>query len=217
MTAPSPSPSQSEHCSTARSQAPSSDVTLPLWIVLFALAVAVWAGWYIGAHAGGFRPGILDGDHINHASATGSPTELTQAQLGARTYQSCANCHQLDGRGVPGRYPPLAGSQWVTCDVQTLARIVLDGMRGPVTIGDATYDDWMPGWRLLDDERLAAVLTHVRQSWGNDAGPVEPDVVASVRSATRDRHQAWTAQRLQSLRASATKASDNPPDQGIPP
>ncbi len=170
---------------------------LPVVLVIFALILVAWGGWYVGTYSAGFRGGVPD--RRTPAAAIG-PVATTQTaaadRLGRRTYNLCLGCHQIDGQGVPGTTPPLAGSQWVTGDPDRLARIVLDGLQGPIEVRGVVYDQLMPGWRVLDDERLAAVLSYTRGAWENDAPPVDAALVAQVRERTQDRRQPWTVSSL---------------------
>jgi mono/diheme cytochrome c family protein len=94
----------------------------------------------------------------------------------------CAVCHGFDGEGRPPAFPPLARSEWVTDDDERLIRIVLDGLSGEITVRGERYNGLMIGFRKhLTDEEIAAVLTHVRSSWGNDAPPITADEVRKVR------------------------------------
>src|SRR5690606_8089017 len=102
-----------------------------------------------------------------------------------------------DGRGVPGAFPPLDGSDWVTGDVELPIKIVLHGLMGPVTVADQPYQSVMaPLAATLTDEQIAAVLTFVRQSWHNDAPAIEVDTVKKLRNTYRERSQFWTAAEL---------------------
>lgn len=95
----------------------------------------------------------------------------------------CATCHQQDGEGIPGAFPPLAGAEWVEGDPGRLVRLVLNGMQGPITVRGERYNNLMTPHAFLTDEQIAAVLTYVRSSFGNDAPAVEPDVVRAVRAS----------------------------------
>ncbi len=112
--------------------------------------------------------------------------------LGRQTYRrTCITCHQADGRGIPGTYPPLRETAWTEGDPGRLIRLVLDGMHGPIEVKGKTYDQIMTPLGYLTDEQIAAVLTFVRQHFGNEAGPVTPEQVAAVRAA--DEHEGlWT-------------------------
>lgn len=82
--------------------------------------------------------------------------------------------------GLPGTFPPLAGSSWVTGKPEVPIAIVLRGLQGPLKVGEQTFSNSMPPQSLTDGE-IADVLSYVRSSWGNAAGPVTADQVAGVR------------------------------------
>ncbi len=110
----------------------------------------------------------------------------------------CSNCHQADGRGVHGAFPPLTDSEWVQGDEGRLIRLVLRGMQGPIVVAGETYNNVMTPHRFLTDAQVATVLTFVRSSFENDAGPIEPDMVARVRSVTPERGL-WQVSELENL------------------
>lgn len=120
--------------------------------------------------------------------------------LGESIYkQTCVACHQTTGQGLPGAFPPLAGSEWVMeIDPSRLIRIVLHGIEGPIRVRDVQYPGAaMPGHRdMLDDRKLASVLTYVRQAWGNSAPPIAPETVTQLREATAGRTKTWTEAEL---------------------
>ncbi len=113
----------------------------------------------------------------------------------------CATCHQKDGRGMAGLYPPLDDRRWLEDD-DRLAKIVLHGLHGALRVrgvphGSAPGSPPMPGFAaLLDDREVAAVLTYVRRSFGNRLPPVEPSAVARVRAAHAGRSAFWTGEEL---------------------
>lgn len=102
----------------------------------------------------------------------------------------CVTCHQEDGRGLSASgFPPLAGTKWVTGNETRLIKIVLNGLLGPITVSDKEYPGQVPmtPYRgMLNDREVAAVLTYVRNSFGNSASYIEPDRVKQVRAATKD-------------------------------
>jgi mono/diheme cytochrome c family protein len=159
--------------------------------------LAGWGGYYIAAKSGGFRADVYDEKFIEGRETPEAPKVEDPMVLGRRTFNMCAQCHQETGAGVPGTYPPLAGSEIVVGDDATLVRIVLHGLRGPVTVAGSTYDGQMPGWGRLSDEQIAAVLTFVRGSWTNQAPPIEPGTVTAIRAHTSAQRQAWTWVELQ--------------------
>lgn len=111
--------------------------------------------------------------------------------------RTCAACHQTDGSGVDGAFPPLDGSAFATGDASKAIRIVLHGMTGPVTVpGKADVNSLMPPVTGLSDDEIAAVLTYVRHAWTNDAPEVSTEEVRQVRTATGERTIPWRAEEL---------------------
>ncbi|MDO5290190.1 MAG: cytochrome c [Pseudomonadota bacterium] len=107
------------------------------------------------------------------------------ARAGARLYaQHCADCHGPRGQGVPGAYPPLAGNRAVTmAHTDNLLQIVLHGGFAPATAGNPRPYGMPPFAQTLSDADIAAVLTHIRASWGNRAPEVSPLHVNRLRAA----------------------------------
>lgn len=113
----------------------------------------------------------------------------------------CLNCHQPDGRGLPGIYPPLAGSEWVTGPATPLIRMLLHGLTGPITVAGTEYGSQNPipmPPSGLDDVRIADVLSYIRGTFGSGAGPVTPEEVRTVREADSGRSTPWTVPELTS-------------------
>ena len=96
---------------------------------------------------------------------------------------NCVACHQATGKGLPGVFPPLDGSEWVNGDARVLANIVLHGVNGAISVAGASFNGSMPNFDRLSDAELAAVLSHVRASWSNHADAITPDLVAAQRAA----------------------------------
>ncbi len=121
------------------------------------------------------------------AASTGGPSAGLAAGAvgvdGSRIFASnCSACHQPNGRGLPGAFPPLAGDPVVTAaDPRRHIEVVLFGASGS-TIGGQRYTSPMPPWAsLLNDDQIAAVINHERTSWGNGAPTVSAADVAAVR------------------------------------
>jgi glucose/arabinose dehydrogenase/mono/diheme cytochrome c family protein len=115
---------------------------------------------------------------------------------GGRVYKHlCLNCHQPTGLGLPGVYPPLAGSEWVTGDKAALIKMLLHGVLGPMTVGGKTFNALMPP-SGLSDRQIADVLTYARSHFGNQAGAVTVDEVKRLRAAHKGRNAVWTADEL---------------------
>ncbi len=96
------------------------------------------------------------------------------AATGARVYADhCAGCHGDDGRGIEGAFPALAGNRAVVmANPANVIRVVLAGGFLPATAGNPRPHGMAPFSHLLTDEQVAAVVTHVRTTWGNRAAPV---------------------------------------------
>lgn len=110
---------------------------------------------------------------------------------GAEVYSReghCITCHQKDGRGLPAaQFPPLAGTKWVSGNEERLIRLTLNGLLGPIEVNGKQYAGLVPmtPFRGLSDEDIAAVLTYVRNSFGNRGSIITPDKVKKVREATK--------------------------------
>lgn len=107
----------------------------------------------------------------------------------------CMSCHQMGGRGVPGTFPPLTDTDWVTGDKGRLIRLLLHGLTGRIEVNGTTYSGVMPPWGgALDDEGIAQIATYIRVNFGNEASPITTEEVAKVRAATKGRTKPWTAE-----------------------
>ena len=93
----------------------------------------------------------------------------------------CASCHQPSGRGIPGRFPPLAGSDLLNTDKHRAIQIVVNGLQGEVTVNGQKFNNTMPRFPLSDDD-IASALTFVYSSFGNSGQDVTPKEVGSVRA-----------------------------------
>jgi len=125
-------------------------------------------------------------------------------ELGEFVYKGkakCDACHQPSGLGTPGLNPPLAGSDWVLADKpDRIIRVVLNGLTGPVDVNGVPFNGTMLPWRdALTDADIAAVLSFIRNSWGNKAPLVTPEQVKAIRDATTDRGGNWTADELKAV------------------
>jgi mono/diheme cytochrome c family protein len=176
------------------------------WFFTAVIALSLfWGGWYLGRFGGEFgtathvaftgrQPGIAAAAAGREAGAVADPIAAGKAVY----EKSCQVCHQATGQGVPGAFPPLVGSEWVTGPPETLIRILLHGLQGPVEVARVSYNGAMPAWmNVLANEEIAAVGTYVRQLESNDASATSPADVVAVREATAARTAPWTAAELQ--------------------
>lgn len=93
----------------------------------------------------------------------------------------CLACHQTDGSGVPGMYPPLKNSDWLGKDKEILIRQVLEGKQGIIVVNGNQYNQIMPKQNFLTDKQVANVLSYVRKEMGNQTDSVTVSEVMKVR------------------------------------
>jgi mono/diheme cytochrome c family protein/glucose/arabinose dehydrogenase len=122
--------------------------------------------------------------------------------LGRQHYlTTCAGCHGSDGAGLNRFGPPLIESDWVMGDEKRLSLIVLHGMEGPLDVAGKLYDvpdilPVMPSHSTMDDGAIMAILTYIRNEWGNNAGPVSRGIVGKTRHTSQGRVVPWTVKEL---------------------
>jgi len=150
----------------------------------------------------------LNGESVRASPAPAEATSLTGADLaiftkGKEIYDRegyCITCHMPDGKGLTASgFPPLAGSEWVVGDEERLIKLTLKGLYGPIEVMGQSYPGLVPMTPfggLLNDEEIAAVLTFVRNAFGNQAPPVAPATVARVRAATANHTGFYTPAEL---------------------
>ncbi|MDF2157097.1 c-type cytochrome [Algoriphagus sp. CAU 1675] len=155
----------------------------------------------------GFSPGEIasTGNSLDDAG-------MKQFAQGRQKYlASCAGCHASNGKGVNRMGPPLAGSEWVLGDEKRLSLILLHGIEGPIEVAGKKYDapdilPVMPAHSTMDDGSIAAILTYIRNEWGNQAPPVQGRTVGGVRHTSQGRVYPWSAAELNQHMESLNKA-----------
>lgn len=159
--------------------------------------------WYAQIAGALLVVGVLLGVQAGNAPSTVATTsyEATDGPLppdGEQIYNTrCMSCHQMGGRGVPGSFPPLRGTDWVNGDKGRLIRLLLDGMSGTIEVDGQTYSGSMPPWGgALGEDGIAAVATYIRSNFGNEASEVTVEEVKKVRAATEGRKKPWSAEEL---------------------
>ena len=171
---------------------------LPLVLLGLMCSAIFFGSIYLAHFSLRFDP-LVYSEHANREKPGAvKVVALTRAQLGKKVFDmTCVACHQSNGLGVPGQYPPLVGSDWATGSEERVIRIVLHGLNGPITVEGKEYNNVMaPLGAALKDEQIANVLSYVRASWGNAAPEVLPETVAKVRADTAGRTAFWTAAEL---------------------
>lgn len=176
----------------------------PIWLIILFAALFYWGQLYLDNHAGGFDPQVYEPYESAKLVKALNTVADDLAAKGEPLYgMVCAACHQPNGSGG-ALAPPLAGSEWVTAaDPSRLIRIPLHGLSGPIQVKgqDYTFPSGMTAMgEVLSDDSLAAILSYIRQSWGNSAPQVTPAQVAKVRQDTANRPMngtaTWTADEL---------------------
>lgn len=166
-----------------------------LWVALGAIAVAaIGASSYgtnksLAADANGLvnynKFGLAYNPVAPPALVPEGPGDVVDPfKAGMKVYASkgCVACHQPQGGGSPGVYPPLDGSEWVIHGTERLAYAIDFGISGPITVKGATYNGAMPPHRAtLSAKELAHVMTYIRGAWSNQASPVSVEAVQEFR------------------------------------
>jgi mono/diheme cytochrome c family protein len=167
---------------------------IPMGIYVLVACLVVFGAYYILTQPQPLAPELGDQRTVaDLVPKAGAVTGKAATVDGAPIYAArCAACHQPTGAGLPGVFPPLAGSEWVTGKDEVLAKILLHGVSGDLTVKGATFKGAMPAFKdQLKDEEIAAVATHMRSQWGNKASAVATDVVAKARAETASRSTPW--------------------------
>lgn len=136
-------------------------------------------------------------DSAGESESSGSANVAAAKPNGKALFSAqCSACHQATGQGIPGAFPPLAGSEWLLGDPNIPVAIVHDGLQGEIEVAGNTFQGVMPalGGQLSDAE-LAAVLSYARSEWGNEASEVSPDTVSEHKERFGDR-ESWSAEEL---------------------
>ncbi|HEX3141292.1 MAG TPA: c-type cytochrome, partial [Rhizobacter sp.] len=115
-------------------------------------------------------------------AASGVLTVEDQVKAGQALFAgTCSVCHQANGAGLPGVFPPLAKSDYLAGDPNRAVGVVLHGLSGKVTVNGSEYNSVMPPMNQLNDDEVANIVTYVLNSWGNAGGRVSTDDVKKLR------------------------------------
>ncbi len=164
---------------------------IPRFILVIIALVFSFGIYYIATSNLSDAPELGDSRTIADLTAqTGTKNGVVD---GGQIYTAnCVACHQANGAGLPGVFPPLAASEWVTGKESVAAQILLHGISGSLTVKGAVYNGQMPAFQdKLNDTEIAAVLTHIRSNFGNTAGKVDAALVKTEREASKHRTQPW--------------------------
>lgn len=172
---------------------------IPVFILFLFAGLCFWGGIYLVHFDGEFSKDAYD----PHYDPNGvfAPVEIDLFARGQKLYAAqCVACHQTNGQGVMGAFPPLAKSDWVLGNQQVLARILINGMNGPMEVLGNQYNGNMPAFgpsglnlKPLD---IASVLTYIRQEWGNDGSDFTVETMEKYMAEYGSRTTPWTAEEI---------------------
>ncbi len=179
---------------------------IPRVLIAVVGALIVWAVYYIVTANPDSAAGLGD----QRPLAVLAPQESAGSAVdGKQLYgNACLACHQASGAGLPGVFPPLADSEWVKGDPVVLAKLVLHGISGPITVKGQSYSGAMPAFGAqFNDEEMAAVLSYIRTEWQNDAEAIDAAAVAQARADSADQTAPWAGE--QALLAHGAKSNND--------
>ena len=127
------------------------------------------------------EPAAADDTAVHTAEVAAAGAGDLMAKGEAVYLANCSACHQPSGVGLAGAFPPLAGSDFLKGERKQVMAAALFGLSGPITVNGVEYNGVMPSLGHLTDEDLAAALTYVFGSWGNDGAAVNVEEVAALR------------------------------------
>ena len=132
--------------------------------------------------------------HKAEVAQAAAPVAAASVKAGQAVYEAaCSMCHQPDGKGLAGAFPPLAGSDFLAADSGRAIGVVLHGLQGPVVVSGKTFNSVMPPMAQLSDTEVADVLTYALNAWGNTYGSVSAAEVAAVRAGPAPKQTAESA------------------------
>jgi mono/diheme cytochrome c family protein len=165
---------------------------IPIWLVILSFVLIFLMLNYFDYNGGWFKTEIYAPFHTPDELLAAQPKkkefDIILAQK--RFHDNCAICHQDDGMGRPGQFPPLAGSEWANGSPNRMIRIPLVGITGTIKVKGQTWNLAMPNaGAALSDEDLALALSYIRVSWGNKGSLITPAQVKAVRAEVGGRSQ----------------------------
>lgn len=172
--------------------------------------VLILGGGQLFSTANGFSSSIYISDNYQPAPKPmigGSEDAAAQVAWieewmsdGKKVYGNCIACHQAGGGGIPGQFPPLTGSEWVDNGTARLGAILLHGINGPFKVAGQSYNQLMPPWNNLSDEKIAQVITYIRREFGSlpegEDGVVTTEMIKAAREQFSDQVGPYTEAQL---------------------
>lgn len=157
---------------------------MPLLAVLVVLGMVLFGVAYLLLSSPPGDP--LLGDQRTVADLSGPAPAAPGAVADGKSLFTahCVACHQATGKGLPGVFPPLDGSEWVHGDERVLANILLHGVQGDIEVAGTNYNGAMPAFTQLSDPELAALASYIRSSWSNQSPQVKTQVFERERQTS---------------------------------
>ena len=191
-------------CNLTVSEPTATRSSAPMWIIVVTLSLLFFGGLYLDSHSGWFDAKVYAPYNSAEKLEVFQPKSGAAAALarGRGLYEGvCGICHGSDGAGKAGQAPTLAASEWVTASgFNRLAHIPLAGVNGPMKVAGKDWNMAMAAMgAALPDDDLAAVLTYIRTSWGNNASAVTGDDIKKIRAEMGRSPQAYTVEQLKVL------------------
>ncbi|MBL9157878.1 MAG: cytochrome c [Verrucomicrobiales bacterium] len=196
---------------------PGGSGTVGISVIVVSALILIFGGGHLFSTSNGFRDSIYVEQNYVPAprpSLGGEDAGAAQALWidkwmgeGKKVYNNCIACHQASGLGIPGQFPPLVGSEWVDGGTKRLGAILLHGINGPFKVGGQTYNQLMPAWNNLNDEKLAQVITYIRRTFGSlpegEDGVVTTEMMKAAREEFKDHSAPYTEAELLAIPADA--------------
>ena len=185
------------HDSVRRENAlhPGGEGTVGISVLVISAFILILGGGQLFSTSNGFRDNIYtSSDYVPEARPSlggedGGVVEVAWIddwmKGGKKVYNNCIACHQASGLGLAGQFPPLVGSEWVDGGTTRLGAILLHGINGPFKVAGQSYNQLMPAWNNLSDEKVAQVITYIRREFGalpaGDDGVVTTEMIKVAR------------------------------------
>ncbi len=184
----------------AVAEAETKDAPVPVWLIVLASLLFYWGAIYFDQYSGWFDPNVYAPYRDYNQVAEMRPPKGGSEELirkGKIQFAVCATCHMETGLGNPANgCPPLAGSEWVKAPgVGRIVRIVSKGLTGPIQVKGQAWGtgvmlpigDQLPGDERQKCEQIAAIISYVRDTFGDHASPVTPEQVQAIREEIKGR------------------------------
>lgn len=185
------------------------------WVTILSAVVIALGGGFLFSNSNGFSSSIYTTDYYRpdaRPDLGGGVAAVEQLSWidqwmkdGKKAYNNCKLCHGDSGAGVPGKYPPLASSEWVDGGTTRLGAILLNGVSGSMTVAGQTYGgtEIMPAWKQLPDKQIAQVLTYIRRSFGTlaegDDGVITTEMMEAAREEFSGKSGPWSESELKAI------------------